>query len=63
MNMKFLNQFLIAACAGLVACGGGGGGDKPQEAPKVTSTNVFNLKAAYASFVSTPFKVNFSEKS
>ena len=26
MNMKFLNQFLIAACAGLVACGGGGGG-------------------------------------
>jgi len=26
MDMKFLNQFLIAACAGLVACGGGGGG-------------------------------------
>ena len=60
MNMKFFNQFLIAACAGLVACGGGGGGDKPQEALKVTSTNVFNLKAAYTSLVSTPFKVNFS---
>lgn|GEM_PF-1685137 len=59
MNMKFLNQFLIAACAGLVACGGGGGGGtQPQN--KVVSTNVFNLKAAVASYKATPFQVNFS---
>jgi len=44
-----------------MGCGGGaGGGGSSQPQSKVVSTNVFNLKAAYASFVSTPFQLNFS---
>lgn len=35
-----------------------GGGSQPQN--KVVSTNFFNLKTAYASFVSTPFQITFS---
>ena len=36
---------------------GGGGSSQPQS--KVVSTNVFNLKAAFASFASTPFQKNY----
>ena len=49
MNMKFLNQFLIAACAGLVACGGGGGGGETVSAGTAegfwsgTSSNGYNV--------------------
>ena len=35
-----------------------GGSTQPQN--KVVSTNIFNLKAAYASFVSTRFQITFS---
>ena len=58
--MRFFDQGLIVACALLMGCGGGAGGGSSQPQSKVVSTNVFNLKAAYASFVSTPFQVNFS---